>query len=157
MKRIRKSAMLIIVGVVVAVFGVDHVFFGYTDNTPQRQQMPKVSGAKNTSLQTRDHVISPESSTSTLSSTTRTAASEALEIQGAMDESALPNEFTIPSELLYLDDQPTEFDSETNDESLRMDEGENQPAEEIDAIPPDADTIPAELLDLDNKPAENDG
>lgn len=157
MYRVRKSGILIIMGLIFAALVMDGFFFVHTDKHIQSPEMLKVFWVNGSFQPTRVHEVSSKLSTTKVRRTSaqspKTANSETLEIQRAIDKSALPNEFTIPYELLYLDDQPIAFDSEMDNDSIRNAEIEAEPVEEIDAIPTEAVTIPVELLELDNEPA----
>jgi hypothetical protein len=155
MNRVRKSEKFILFGLIFATLGLGVFFMGYANIPFESLQKPKEFEGAGSFRSARTHVMPPRSINPVNSVRTEsptTATSQVVEITEEINASDFPNETTIPPELLYLDDQPIDFDSVKVDKSPRKDEVEAQPTEEIDADLPNADTIPTELLELDNEP-----
>lgn len=152
----RRSRLLILLSLILLVFTINKFFFGNSDNQIQNLEKSESPEDKGEPRSVNLPLPSPKSVTGGVNRRTVQApptVNESETIPGIADESALPDETTIPPDLLYLDTQPIEVDSETAEDSWRNDEFETGTIDGADADIPDAGTIPSELLELDNEPA----
>jgi hypothetical protein len=155
MNQVKTSGIFVLFWLLLVASGVD--YFNKANNTPAKTIL--FSG-KSRSQATDAQITVSKSHARTSSGTIVRQAKTTT--RKALDKSALPNEFTIPFELLYLDDQPMEpepipeadealrQDAPLPDEALQQSEEEPLPPGGAETRLPNADTIPPELLALDH-------